>query len=139
MCIARDKRRLVLEYAAMRERWGDTARLCANHNATELWWEYVLQHGGGNRMPIRVVYPEGYPSMPPVLKVMCDMPCGTPHLMAGNEICWLPHGGTNRARNRWDPACDTAAVALGAAHRWYLAFLVWVTTGSWPESMEKCA
>lgn len=136
MSLIKNKERLVLEYSAMKERWGDRAVWCCNSARTKFWWDYTIT-GCGNEMPIRILYPESYPSKPPTIRVMCDLPPSTPHLLPHNTMCWIYPGERRRTNNKWDPARDTAAVAVGAAHRWYMAFMVWITTGRWPVKDAK--
>ena len=50
-------RRLVLEYNAMRERWGENPRLCKSASEERLWWEYSI-HLEGNVLPIKIAYPD---------------------------------------------------------------------------------
>ena len=138
MSITADPRRLVLEHAAMRERWGSEPCWCSDAARHYFWWEYTINLEG-NRFPIRVVYPEDYPASPPELLLCRSLPAGTPHLfpnartpVSGSRMCWFYPGETARTRNTWNPATDTAAIAVGAAHRWCLAFMVWISTGNWP-------
>lgn len=93
----------------------------------------------GNRLPIRVVYTDDYPASPPEIVLNCSLPNGTPHIwptawtaIRGPRMCWYYPSESKRTRNVWNPAMDTAAVAIAAAHRWALAFVVWLSTGYWP-------
>ncbi len=131
MSLLTDKRRLVLEHAAMRERWGDAPRFRYNNSPNHFWWEHVVRIEG-NEFPIRIDYPDDYPATPPEIVIGTGMPSGTPHLLGGNRICWFYPGETKRNRNIWDPSRDTAAMCVGVAQRWFLAFLVWQVTGEWP-------
>ncbi len=128
-----DKMRLVLEYRAMLERWAALRpELCRDESGQQLWWEVELQAEGGNRLPIRIAYPKDYPASPPQIVIQISMPAGTPHLLGGVRMCWYDPRESARNRNIWCPAKDTAAMCLGVAQRWFLAFLVWLTTGEWP-------
>lgn len=128
-----DSKRLVLEHRAMMERWSALRpRLRADRDGTNLRWELELRAENGNRLPITIEYPENYPSSPPVIRIRCDMPPGTPHLLGGSQMCWHYPGESSRNRNIWDPGRDTAAMCVGVAMRWFYAFLVWLTTGTWP-------
>lgn len=138
MSIATDKHRLMLEHRAMRERWGDAARWCCNANRTTYWWEYTARVEG-NEFPIRVAYPDDYPVSPPDVILSAKLPDGTPHViwtqnvpLPGPRMCWYYPNESKRRRNVWNPGTDTAAMAIGVAHRWCLAFLVWLSTGHWP-------
>jgi ubiquitin-protein ligase len=122
-----DSRRLVQEVRAVKERWGGRAVLRDDGRRT--WWEVELL-AEGNRLPVRVEYPDNYPASPPRVVPLKALPPNTPHRIEGN-LCWY-YQGSRRSRNRWDPGRDSAAVVIGAAHRWFLAFLVWTTTGTWP-------
>ena len=138
MSIATDKRRLVAEHHAMRERWGDAPKWCCNAKRDLFWWEYVVRIEG-NEFPIRIVYPEDYPAIPPEIIFGTKLPDGTPHIvwtqrtpLPGPRMCWFYPDETKRTRNVWDPSTDTAAMAIGVAHRWCLAFVVWLSLGDWP-------
>ena len=138
MSIVNDKKRLVLEHYAMRQRWGDSPRWCCNRERTLYWWEHDLKVEG-NSFPIRVVYPDDFPASPPELILRSALPAGTPHIwptartcVQGTRLCWFRPDSTPRARNSWNPATDTAAMAIGVAYRWCLAYLVWRATGAWP-------
>ncbi|MBU0719173.1 MAG: hypothetical protein KJ749_13060 [Planctomycetes bacterium] len=131
MSILSDKKRLVLEHAAMRERWGDGARWCCDKSRTKFWWEYDV-HVEGNHFPIHVVYPSDYPSSPPDIIIKAQLPKGTPHVLPRRRMCWYYPGETKRNRNVWNPSRDTAALCIGVAHRWFIAFLVWQATDEWP-------
>lgn len=122
-----DNRRLVQEVRAVKERWGDRAVL--RDDGSRTWWEVDLV-AEGNRLPVRVEYPDNYPASPPKVLPLAALPANTPHRI-GENLCWY-YQGSRRSRNRWDPGRDSAAVVIGAAHRWFLAFLVWMTTGAWP-------
>ncbi len=131
MSILNDKKRFVLEHAAMRERWGDRPRLRSDSSRTRVWWEYELRLEG-NLLLIKIEYPSDYPASPPDVVIETSLPSGTPHVLPGNRMCWYYPGETARNRNIWSPSKDTAAVAVGAAYRWFLAFLAWRTLGEWP-------
>lgn len=138
MSILSDKRRLVLEHAAMRERWGDGPRWCCDAARTTYWWDYDLKIEE-NVFPVRIAYPDDYPASPPEIILRCAMPSNTPHLwpntrtrLPGTRLCWFYPSESSRTRNVWNPATDTAAMAIGAAYRWCLAFLVWLSTNRWP-------
>jgi ubiquitin-protein ligase len=138
MSIVSDKNRLVLEHRAMRERWGEAARWCCNSGRTVYWWEYTVRVEG-NEFPIRVAYPDDYPASPPEIIFDVELPGNTPHVLRsgrvalpGVRMCWFYPGESKRSRNVWNPATDTAAMAIGVAHRWCLAFVVWLSTGNWP-------
>lgn len=122
----------------MRERWGDAPRWCCDPARTVYWWEYEL-HLENNVFPLRIAYPEDFPASPPELILTVALPAGTPHIwfecrtsLKGPRLCWFYPGETGRSRNVWNPSTDTAAMAIGAAYRWCLAFLVWQSSGQWP-------
>lgn len=128
-----ENKRLVLEVYAMKERWSALQpQLCRNAAGDRLWWEVELQAEGENRLPIRIEYPPDYPASPPDILIQASMPKGTPHLLSGNKMCWYYPRESKRRRNVWCPSKDTAAMCVGVAQRWFLAFLVWLTTGNWP-------
>jgi hypothetical protein len=138
MAIQDVPRRLVQEHSAMRERWGQAPRWCCNPSRTQYWWEYEIGLEGST-LPIRIAYPPDYPASPPEIIINAALPAGTPHLinlvrtsLPGARMCWYFPGENRRDRNIWNPASDTAALAIGAAHRWFLAFLMWLSTGQWP-------
>ncbi|MGH7973434.1 MAG: hypothetical protein ACREIC_32355, partial [Limisphaerales bacterium] len=119
-----DKKRLVAEVRAMEERYGDHAILRYQRN--QLFWEYTVVESG-RRFPIEVRYPRRYPLEPPRIISLLPLP-SSPHQLVNNELCWI-----NRAAGDWNPARDTAATCLHAAHRWFACLLVYLTLGKWPE------
>src|SRR5438067_1175002 len=74
------------------------------------WWEVELV-AEGNRLPVRVEYPDNYPANPPKVVPLRALPPDTPHRIEGN-LCWY-YQGSRRSRNRWDPGRDSAAVVIG--------------------------
>jgi len=130
MGITSDNKRLVLEHKVMQERWGNRPRWCCNKKRTKFWWEYDVRLEG-RALPIKIEYPSDYPASPPTIVPLVKLPSGTEH-MIGNRLCWYYPGERKRTKNKWSPAKDTAALAIGVAHRWFLAFLVWEATGEWP-------
>ncbi len=124
-----DKRRLVAEVRAMEERYGGRAALRLEGN--NLYWEYVVVESG-RHFPIQVRYPRRYPLEPPRIVSLLPLPC-SPHQMQDNELCW-----TNRlGKCEWNPARDTAAVCITAAHRWFACLLVYLTLGKWPDQADE--
>ncbi len=119
-----DKKRLVAEVRAMEERYGDRAVL--RHQRNQLYWEYTVIESG-RRFPIEIRYPRRYPLEPPRIISLLPLP-SSPHQLVNNELCWI-----NRAAGDWNPARDTAATCIHAAHRWFACLLVYVTLGKWPE------
>ena len=128
-----DKKRLVLEYRAMMERWtGLKPQLCRDSTGAKLWWELDLRAEGGNQLPISIEYPADYPASPPGIRIRAQMPPGTPHMLGNSWMCWFYPKENKRNRNIWSPSHDTAAMCVGVAQRWFYAFLVWLSTGVWP-------
>jgi ubiquitin-protein ligase len=126
-----NKKRLVLEYSAMMERWSMfRPQLCRDASGRMLWWDLDLR-AEGNSLPIRIEYPANYPASPPEIIVRVPLPAGTPHLLGGKRMCWRYPGEDKRNRNIWSPGHDTAATCVGVAQRWFYAFLVWMTVGTW--------
>jgi hypothetical protein len=119
-----DKKRLVAEVRAIEERYGDRAVL--RHQRNQLFWEYTVVESG-RRFPIEVRYPRRYPLEPPRIVSLLPLP-SSPHQLVNNELCWI-----NRAAGDWNPARDTAATCIHAAHRWFACLLVYLTLGKWPE------
>ena len=124
-----DKRRLVAEVRAMREKYGERAVL--RHRKTRLYWEYTVVESGRS-FPIEVRYPKHYPAEPPRIYSVLPLP-PSPHQLMDNELCWM-----NRyaAMVEWNPARDTAVLCLHAAHRWFACLLVYLTLGDWPEGAQ---
>ena len=124
-----DKRRLVAEVRAMREKYGERAVL--RHRKTRLYWEYTVVESG-RRFPIEVRYPKHYPAEPPRIYSVLPLP-PSPHQLMDNELCWM-----NRyaAIAEWNPARDTAVLCIHAAHRWFACLLVYLTLGDWPEGAQ---
>ncbi|HVM48056.1 MAG TPA: hypothetical protein VMU04_08515 [Candidatus Acidoferrum sp.] len=126
--LLKDKKRLVAEVRAMEERYGGRATLHLDGNL--LYWRYTVVESG-RRFPIQVRYPRRYPFEPPQIFSELPLP-GSPHQMPGNELCW-----TNRlASSEWNPARDTAATCIHAAHRWFACLLVYLTLHKWPAEAD---
>jgi hypothetical protein len=122
------RERLFLECKAVRERWGGAAKL--RISGERVWWEYTVCESGRS-WPIRVEYTSGYPNRPPEIHSVKELPAACPHRRSPTEICWIEKYSDN---SDWSPARDTAAVAIGAAHRWFVCFLVWLTLNRWPQA-----
>lgn len=124
-----DEQRLVLEFRAMKEVWGEAARFCRD-DAGNFWWDVDIPVEG-QTFPIRIPYARHHPIVAPEVISLLELPNDTPHLLTGNRLCYH-YSGDMRSRNRWDPSKDTLAMVTLAAQRWLTAFLVWHTTGHWP-------
>jgi hypothetical protein len=120
-----DKRRLVAEVRAMEEKFGERATL--RYERSILFWEYTVQESG-RRFPVEVRYPRRYPLEPPRIISRLPLP-PSPHQLVGHELCWIDRS----AQSDWNPARDTAATCITAAHRWFACLLVYLTLGEWPE------
>lgn len=129
MGLLNDPKRLVLEEMAMRERWGNEPTLCQGSDQ-RLLWDCTLKIEA-NEFRVWIIYPRDYPASPPEIIPVTDLPANTPHRLDGGRLCWYRPGAA-RGNNVWDPAHDSAALAVGVAYRWFLAFLVWMTTREWP-------
>lgn len=123
-----DKRRLVAEVRAMEERYGGRATLQLNGNT--LFWDYTVIESG-RHFPVRVCYPADYPLHPPRIVSVLPLP-HSPHQLPGNQLCWINQSG----QCDWNPARDTAATCIHAAHRWFACLLVYLTLGRWPEGAD---
>ena len=130
---ALDKKRLVLEYNAMMERWSQlNPKLCRDSSCKKLWWELNVHAEEGNQLPIKIKYPPNYPASPPEIVISKSMPSGTPHTLSRNRMCWFYPDESKRNKNIWCPSKDTAAMCVGVAQRWFYAFLVWLSIKKWP-------
>jgi len=119
-----DKRRLVAEVRAMEERYG--ARAVLRCHGENLYWEYTVSESG-RHFPIEIRYPRRYPFEAPRIFSVLPLP-SSPHQLVNDELCWI-----NRSSGEWNPARDTAATCVTAAHRWFACLLVYLTLGQWPE------
>jgi len=125
----RNTRRLDLEKRAMFEVHGHKVTL--HQEGQRLFWKATL-HESGRSLEVRVIYPDEYPVVPPVVESTKDLP-NTPHSPGQTRIfCWVPHSG----RSDWNPTRGTAVVALAAAARWYAALLVHQSVGRWPSEAD---
>ncbi len=125
-----NKHRLVAEVRAMKERFGERAVLCRSGDT--LFWEYVI-HESGRSLPIQVIYPETFPAEPPQVISMKPLP-PSPHQLPGNTLCWID---TYSNHSGWNPARDTAVIAVNAAHRWFVCLLIYLSNGGrWPEGAD---
>lgn len=120
-----DRRRLVAEVRAMEEKFGERATL--HYERSILFWEYTVKESG-RRFPVEVRYPRRYPLEPPRIISRLPLP-PSPHQLVGHELCWIDRS----AQSDWNPARDTAATCITAAHRWFACLLVYLTLGEWPE------
>ena len=133
-----DNKRLILEYNAMRERWGERPVLNKSSDGKKLWWEFEVKQEG-NMFPLKIVYPDNYPIEAPQIITDASLPEGTPHilpdkeeifgkqLLPGKRLCWI-YPGDKRSNNKWCPSRDTAAMCVTVAMQWFVAFLVWYST-----------
>jgi hypothetical protein len=117
--------RLVVEVNAMRQKYGDRAKLV--RNGDELSWRYIVRESG-REFPIRIVFPASYPATHPEIFSELPMP-SSPHQFSGRRFCW-----TNG--EQWSPARSTAAICIAAAHRWIASILVHVSKGHWPQGAD---
>jgi ubiquitin-protein ligase len=124
-----DKKRLVAEVRAMQEKFGERAVL--RHDKGQLFWEYTVEESGRS-FPIEVRYPRHYPAKPPRVYSVRPLP-HSPHQLVNNELCWIDQYSL---RGDWNPARDTAAISVHAAHRWFACLLVYLTLGRWPEGAD---
>jgi len=125
--------RIVWEAAALRQQFpGCMTRVDDGTGA--LCWRGMIPVEG-SECPVTCSYPLAYPAVPPVLMTSLDLPPDCPHILgsnhAGHILCWISPRATGK-RRRWDPLRHTAATALGAAQRWFLALLVYRAKGVWP-------
>ncbi len=121
-----DRRRLLLEIQAMQERHGDRARL--DRRGDTLYWRTEV-HESGRTLPVEIIYPDTYPAFPPEIHSATDLP-PSPHRLGLRVLCWT---NSFSSSSDWNPGRDTAAICVVAAQRWFAAFLVYRTTGIWPE------
>ena len=125
--------RIVWEAQAVRAKFPGRFGLTTDRIGRPAWRGSVPAEG--REFPVTVSYPAAYPGLPPIVKTPVALPADCPHLLdrSGEEatLCWIAPNARLR-RRRWDPQRHTAATALRAAQRWFLAFLVWKTLDVWP-------
>jgi hypothetical protein len=124
-----DKKRLVAEVRAMQEKFGELAVL--RYDKGQLYWQYTVRESG-RHFPIEVRYPRQYPAKPPRVYSLLPLP-HSPHQLVNNELCWIDQYSF---RGEWNPARDTAAICVHAAHRWFACLLVYLSVGKWPEGAD---
>jgi hypothetical protein len=126
-------RRVVWEAEALHTKYPDRFRLRLDPQGRPAWHGCVPVEG--RDAPLILTYPEAYPARPPLLETTADLPANCPHLLGRSgeraTLCWLAPQARLPHR-RWQPQRHTAATALRAGQRWFLAFLVWRALGSWP-------
>jgi len=126
-------RRIIWEAQAVQAKFPGRFRLSEDHDGLPCWTGHVQVEG--RDFPVKAVYPSAYPGLPPLLKTTSALPLDCPHLLERTNqeatLCWIAPNATGK-RRRWDPQRHTTATALRAAQRWFLAFLVWQTLGTWP-------
>lgn len=126
-------RRVVREASAVEAKFPRRFKLKMDKARRPLWQGTVPVEG--NDIAVSVTYPTGYPGVPPILTTPLSLPADCPHLLARNSreatLCWVAPGNKRR-RARWNPQLHTAATAMRASQRWFLAFLVWQATRNWP-------
>jgi hypothetical protein len=127
--LLQDRKRLVAEVRAVQEKFGSRAVLRCEKG--QLFWQYTVEESG-RRFPIEVRYPKYYPARPPHVYSVLQLPY-SPHQLANNELCWIDQFSL---RGDWNPARDTAAVCINAAHRWFACLLVYLTLGKWPAGAD---
>jgi hypothetical protein len=125
-------RRIVWESGAVQEKFPGRFGLQLDHRGTPAWTGAVPVEG--REVAVCAVYPASYPAVPLTLRTSVLLPPNCPHVleMSGGwtTLCWI--APSSRRRARWDPQRHTAATALRAAQRWFLAYLVWQRLGRWP-------
>ncbi|HRI12785.1 MAG TPA: hypothetical protein PLX89_07240 [Verrucomicrobiota bacterium] len=124
----RDPRRLTLERRAMEEMYGSRATL--HQDGGKLFWKTTLRESG-HTLDVQIIYPADYPFRPPLIQSEKELPLSPHSPQRGKLFCW--HAYTN---SDWNPSCDTAAVALAAASRWYACLLIYLTLGHWPAAAD---
>ncbi len=124
-----NRNRLVAECRAMQEKYGNRAILRSLDYKLE--WAYTV-HESGREFPIRIIYPVNYPSSPPQIVSVKDLP-PSPHQLGKNKICWIDPWAND---SDWNPARDTAAVCIPVASRWFACLLIYLTLGEWPEGAQ---
>ncbi|MDA1052989.1 MAG: hypothetical protein O3C40_21255 [Planctomycetota bacterium] len=125
--------RIVWEAAAVKQQFPGCMTLVDDGAGSPRWCGAIPVEG--TAYPVTCSYPLAYPAVPPTLATAIDLPAGCPHVLgpseAGHVMCWITPRATGE-RRRWDPLRHTAATALGAAQRWFLALLVFRVKGVWP-------
>jgi hypothetical protein len=119
-----DNGRLVLECLAVRDRFGDRAKLCTDSRHERGWWECHLPSASRGRT-VFVFYPDDYPDSPPRVIFAGRLRQGTPHVMHGNvlDIC--------HAHGFWNGQC-AAATAMLEAIEWFEGYDAWKRIRRWP-------
>ncbi|MCG3148169.1 MAG: hypothetical protein PCFJNLEI_01612 [Verrucomicrobiae bacterium] len=121
-----NKNRLVAEVRAMEQKFSDRAVL--KRWGDQLGWEYTVVESD-REFPIHIIYPGNYPASAPRIVSVKSLP-SSPHQLGANELCWTNHW----VGSEWQPARDTAAVCIPAAHRWFACLLVYLSKGTWPKA-----
>jgi hypothetical protein len=67
-------------------------------NGEVLYWEYTV-HQSSRAFPIKVVYPNQFPSQPPEIISVLPLP-SSPHQLGNNKACRLD---VYSSHNDWNP------------------------------------
>lgn len=120
-------RRLALEEGIMQKLFGERFKLARQPDG-RLSWKGTIAYEN-QTLEIAVIYPDNYPSRPPEILALQPLK-PSPHQLLGNLMCWID---TYSSRCPWDPGRDTAAMAVGAARRWFMCYLIYLVTKRWPQ------
>ena len=138
------KRRLIQEFAIVRERFGDSfklqRRLAQSDNCSDLRLEGECPIEG-QKVLVRICYPNLYPLAPPDVWLQLDVDLGCPHLLDREglwiKICWIdwqsrqisswPVGSESTYRNY----SDLGFTALDGCHAGVAARGTWPVADAW--------
>lgn len=132
--------RFVTEAKAMRQHFGDRAKLVVPQNgATPSWMVTVdinLKELDKNQREhtIQITYSSDYPNQAPIAKVVNPRISSSRHQYHDDRLCLFnPHEGRNHG---WNPSKGTVLTIALWSVQWIYSYYTWTYSGLWPGDEE---
>jgi ubiquitin-protein ligase len=131
--------RLWLEVQAMRESFGKTFTLVVPRWGGQIHWEGTVEINlsilKSREHTLRIVYPDNFPSQPPITYIVRPRILSPIHQYEDGRLCLFnPRDGTHYG---WNPARSTAVTVASWAIQWLYAYYIWRKTSNWPGMEES--